>query len=150
MRVPTNELAAISWLKTIPGIPPTKVSTRLPSDNSLIAASGFVTVLTVGGNSDIYVPVRSPVIEVKLWACHETEGSKEPPWWKANQLAEIIREHCLDHTAFGGVITTRTGYYDVCVPSAYLLSEPRKLEDDEARFAVYTMDLQLHWTRRTA
>lgn len=148
-KIPTNELAAISWLRTLPGIPSTKVSTRLPGDNSVIAASGFVTVLTIGGSSDIYVPRRSPVLEVKTWA-GPAAGEKEPPWWQANQLAESIREACLDHDAFGGVITTRSGYDNVCVPSAFLISEPRKLEHDDGRFAIYTMDLQLHWTRRAA
>lgn len=149
-RVPTNELAAISWIKTIPGVPPTKVSTRLPGDNSLIAGSGFVTVMTIGGSSDTYIPRRSPVIEVKTWACNATEGSKEPPWWMANHLAETIREACWDHNRFGGVITTRSGYDNVCVPSAYLLSEPRKLESDDGRFAIYVFEIQLHWTRSAA
>ena len=67
-KIPTNELAAITWLRTVPGVPSTKVSTRLPDDNSLIAPSGFVTVLTVGGDSDIYVPRRSPVLVVKSLA----------------------------------------------------------------------------------
>jgi hypothetical protein len=146
-KIPTNELAAISWLRTVPGVPETKVSTRLPGDNSLIAPSGFVTVLALTGSSSIYLPVRSPVLEVKTWAFRD-EGQKEPPWWMANQLAECIREACLDHNSFGGVIETRSGYDNVCVPSAYLVSEPRKLESDDGRFAAYVFELQMHWTRR--
>lgn len=148
-KIPTNELAAITWLRTVPGVPSTKVSTRLPDDNSLIAPSGFVTVLTVGGDSDIYVPRRSPVIEVKTWA-YKGPGQKEAPWWLANQIAESIREACLDHKSFGGILTTRSGYDNVCVPSAYLLNEPRKMESDDGEFAIYVFDLQLHWTWRPA
>lgn len=146
-KIPTNELAAISWLRTVPGVPSTKVSTRLPGDNSLIAPQGFVTVLTLSGNSSIYLPVRSPVIEVKCWAW-AGEGQKEPPWQVANQLAESIREACLDHQSFRGVIETSSGYDNVSVPSAYLVSEPRKLEADDGRFAAYVLELQMHWTRR--
>lgn len=147
--LPTNELAAISWLRSLDGIPMDRVSTQLPGDTSKIADSGFVTVRTVGGSSDIYVPRRSPVIEVQTWACHEDGDRRNPPWWKANQLAEVIREHCLDHNAFGGVVHTRNGYDNVCVQSAYLLTEPMKVpEGEDGRFACYTMDLQLHWTRR--
>lgn len=144
---PTNELAAITWLRTLPGVPSTKVSTRLPEDNSLISASGFVTVMTLGGSSDIYNPHRAPVLEIKTWA-HRGPGQKEAPWWQANQIAEAIYEACLDHRSFGGVLATRSGYDNVCVPSAYLLSEPRKLESDDGEFAVYVFELQLHWTRR--
>lgn len=149
MKLPTNELAAISWIRTIPGVPEQRVSTKLPGDNELIAASGFVTVpMVVGGSSDIYVPRRSPIVEVRTWACHLNGDRQDPPWWKANVLMETIREHCWDHQAFGGVISTRSGYYDVCVQSAYFITEPRKLESDDARFACYTADVQLHWTRR--
>lgn len=149
-KIPTNELAAITWLRTLPGVPSTKVSTRLPADNSSIAPSGFVTVLTVGGTSSIYLPVRSPVLEVKTWAWRGP-GQKEAPWWIANQLAEAIREACLDHHSdnFRGVLTTKSGYDDICVPSAYLVTEPRKLESDDGEFAIYVFEIELHWTRRT-
>lgn len=147
-KLPTNELAALSWIRSIPGVPSERVSTKLPGDNSLIAPSGFVTVLTVGGSSNVYVPRRSPVIQVQTWACHLNGDRRDPPWAKANQLAEVIREQCWDHTSFGGTIPTKNGYFDICVPSAYVVSEPMKLEDDEGRFACYTMDVQMHWTRR--
>lgn len=145
--IPTNELAAISWLKTVPGIPANKVSSRLPGNFDDIGPDGFVTVLTLTGSSDIYVPRRSPVIEVKTWA-YTQSGKKEPQWWIANQLAECVREACLDHLSFGGEIVTRSGYDNICVPSAYFVSEPRKLESDDGRFAAYVFELQMHWTRR--
>lgn len=146
-KIPTNELAAISWLRTVPGVPENKVSSRLPGNYDDIGNEGFVTVLTLTGSSDMYVPRRSPVIEVKTWA-YTQPGQKEPQWWIANQLAESIRERCLDHNSFGGVIETRSGYDNICVPSAYMVSEPRKMESDDGRFAAYVFELQLYWTRR--
>lgn len=145
--LPTNDLAAISWLKTVPGVPTNKVATRLPGNLNDIGPDGFVTVTTFSGNSDIYVPRRSPVIEIKTWARTQS-GQKEPQWWVANQIAESIRERCWDHNSFGGVIETRSGYDNVCVPSAYLISEPRKTESDDGRFAIYVFEMQFHWTRR--
>lgn len=145
--IPTNDLVAISWLRTVPGVPETKVSTRLPAKESLILPEGFVTVSVLTGSSNIYLPVRSPVIEIRTWA-GPGEGGKEPQWWRANQLAECIREACLDHLSFGGVIETRSGYDDVCVPSAYLMSEPRKVISDDGRFAAFVFEVQMHWTRR--
>lgn len=146
---PTNELAAMAWIRSIPGIDPQKVSTKLPGNNSLIVP-GFVTVMTIGGSPDIYVPRREPIIEVKTWACHPDGDRQDPPWARANDLAEIIWERCLDHRSFGGVLFTKNGYDNVCVPSAYPLTEPMKVPDDAPRFACYTMDLQLHWTRRAS
>lgn len=145
--IPTNDLAAISWIKSVPGIPANKVSSRLPGNIDDIGPDGFVTIRTLSGSSNIYLPVRSPSIEVRTWAVTQP-GQKEPKWWLANQLAECIREACLDHNAFGGEITTRNGYDNICVPSAYLISEPRKVESDDARFAIFVFDLQMHWTRR--
>jgi hypothetical protein len=145
-KCPTNELAAMTWLRTIPSLPTGKVSTRLPGNEAEIGNEGFITVLTVGGNSDIYVPRRSPVIEVKCWA-GPVDGDKEPPWDIANGLAEEIREACLTHHEFGGILTTNSRYDNVCVPSAYFLSEPRKMEADSGRFGIYVFELQLHWTR---
>jgi hypothetical protein len=150
MKLPTNDLAAMAWLRTIPGLPSQKISTKLPGKISVIAEEGFITVRTVGGSSDVHLPRRSPVIEVQAWACHPESDDREPPWAKANNLVEIIREFCEDvgFTNFGGVIPTKSGYYDICVPSAITQGEPTKIEDDEARFACYRQDILINWTRR--
>lgn len=152
MKPPTNELVTLVWLRTVPGLPSQKVSTKLPPSINTISEEGFVTVRTVGGSSNIDVPLRQPVMEVKFWACHPEGDDREPPWAKANDLAEALKDFCEDvgFTNFGGVLTTKSGYDNACVPSAYTLSEPLKILDDDARFACYSMDVQVNWTRRRA
>lgn len=49
----TPELVAEAWLKAVVG---DRVSTSLPKDNTSWAASGFVTLTTVGGTPNAYVP----------------------------------------------------------------------------------------------
>lgn len=149
-KIPTNTLATMAWLRTFPEFGYDMISDTLTGDNELIAASGFLTVRVAGGSSDIYVPRRSPVMEIKSWACHANGDRQYPPWDEANELMEIIRERCLDHRSFRGVIDTEPGYDKVCVPSAYLLTEPMEQDSDDGRFACYSVDLQIHWTRRIA
>lgn len=146
--LPTNELVAISWLRTIPGIPSDKVSTNLPSgDNeTALVSGGFVTVLTIGGSVDPHLPRRDPVLQVDCWAL-EPDARRKPPFRRANQLAEIIQEACYEPSNFG-FVETKTGYDNVGVQSAYLITVPRKVDPvDPARYARYTFDIQLHWVR---
>ena len=54
--IPNTELVAVSWIKGIPGIPVSSVSTTLPSDNTTWSASGFIQVpFVVGGSPDIFL-----------------------------------------------------------------------------------------------
>lgn len=148
-RIPTSELAAMAWIRTIDGFNYDMVSDKLTGDNALIAASGFVTVLVIGGSSDIYVPRRSPVIEVRTWACNLDGDRQDPPFAEAGSLIETIRERCLNHGKFrNSAIETEPGYEQVCVPSVYFLTDPTKHEDDDARFASWSAEVQFHWTRR--
>lgn len=141
---PTSELVAVSWLRGVTGLSSSMVATELPADNSTWSASGFVQVMGVGGSPNIYVPVAQPVIQVDCWAVNP--NSAKPPWGKANQLAELIRMGCLDHANVGRTLTDfPAAYNDARVLTAYPISEPRRIRDDSADFAHYTMDLQFMW-----
>jgi hypothetical protein len=141
---PTSELVAVAWLKGVTGIPSTAVATDLPADNSTWSASGFVQVMSVGGSPNIYVPVAQPVIQVDLWAVNP--NSSKPPWGKANQLAESIRMGTLDHANVGRLLTGfPAAYNNARCLTVYPISEPRRIRDDSADFAHYTMDLQFMW-----
>lgn len=140
---PTNEVVAVAWIKTLDGIPVNGVATQLPQDNTTWEASGFVTVQTVGGQPDVYNPLRQPVLQILCWA--NKNNSQKPPWGKANKLAEDIVAACYGHPEKYGAVTTPPPFEDVRVLSCYLLSEPRRVLADEARFAVYEFELQMHW-----
>jgi hypothetical protein len=147
-KAPTNELATMSWLRTLPGISHEMVGTKR-LDPELMPSEGFLTVRTVGGSSNIYIPQRSPVMQITAFAFDINGDRRDPPWAAAVNLLEEIREYCMyEQFNFKGVIPTENGYDDVCVQSANPLTEPAKVPGDDARMAEYTMDVQINWTRR--
>jgi hypothetical protein len=137
-----TELVATAWLGGVTGLSTAMVATQLPKDNSSWAASGFVTVRTVGGSPGLYVPLRAPVVGVDCWAVSPNSG--KPPWFQANALAELIDAGCRA-TNGGRTLTLPTGYSQARVLSAYLVSEPRRSYADEGDYARYVLDLALHW-----
>lgn len=137
-----TELVAIAWLGTVTGLTSGMVAATLPTDNTSWAASGFVTVRTVGGTPGLYVPLRSPVVNVDFWA---VKPGSRPPWYQANALAELVDAGARASNAQRAV-TLPTGYPTARVLSAYLLAEPRRAYGDQGDYARYTADLALHWT----
>lgn len=137
-----TELVAISWLGGVNGLTPSMVAATLPADNTTWAASGFVTVRTVGGAPGVHVPLRSPVVTVDCWAVKP--GSSKPPWFQANYLAELIDAGCRASDAQRPV-TLPTGYPLARVLSTYLVSEPRRAYGDQGDYAHYVMDMALNW-----
>ena len=144
--LPHTELVAVAWLKGITDVPSAAVGTTLPKD-ATTWLDGYVQVSVVGGSKHRYVPQGQPVMQLDCWAANR--GGAKPPWGKANQLAETIAQHC-----YGGVnsaapvqrtVALPAGYQGARVQSAYVLSDPRRVLSDEARYACYSLDLQLFW-----
>ncbi len=142
--VPTNELVAIHWAKTLAGLPTEQIGTTLPADNSTWAASGFVQVQTAGGQPGMYLPVNSPVMQWTVWAVNLNSG--KPPWGRANNLAEVLKAATYGPDNYG-VISTPAAFEDARVMEAHPVTEPRRVVADDARFAGYTLDMQLFWVR---
>jgi hypothetical protein len=146
--LPHDELVAVAWLKGIPGVPATGVGTTLPGDNSTWAASGYLQVSVVGGSPDRDVPMHRPLIQVDSWAVN-VNGAK-PPWGKANQLAEVVvaagygRQD--DAAPAQRIVTLPANYQQARVHAAYVVMAPRRILEDDARFARYQMDLQMAWS----
>jgi hypothetical protein len=143
----TPELVTTAWLKTVVG---DRVATTLPkpgSDGSPSwADGGFVTHVVAGGSSNIYVPLRTPVMGVSCWAVNL--DSQKPPWGQAANLAEAIVAACLDHD---NVPRTRLalpgGFPDVQIKSAYTVGDPRRITDDASSYARYDIPgLVIAWT----
>lgn len=141
---PTSELVAVAWIKTIAGINPSNVATTLPQSTTSWSTDGFVQVSTVGGTPGLYLPVAAPAVSVDCWAVNPSSG--RPPWGKANQLAESIRAAVYDPEHVQQLVTGFPGdYNDARVLGAWLLTEPRRMRDDDASYARYTFDLSLNW-----
>lgn len=139
---PTTELVAVAWLGGVTGLAPGMVATQLPRDNTSWAASGFVTVRTVGGAPSMYTPLRSPVIAVDGWACNPT--SNKPPWFQANGLMELIDQGCRASNA-GRWLTLPGLYMQARVTTAYWVTEPQRVYSDQGGYARYTANLALNW-----
>ncbi|GAA4082710.1 hypothetical protein [Actinomadura miaoliensis] len=144
MKAPTNEVVAVAWIKTLPGIPANRVGTTLP-DSAAWADTGFVQIGLVSGQPDIYVPQRQPVLQIDCWAVNP--DSQKPPWGKANALADIIVAACQPHRqrASFGRITTPPQFADARVQTGHALSEPRRITPEDGRMADYQFELQLYW-----
>lgn len=144
-----NDLVAVAWIATIPGLVADGVATQLPTDETGWAANGFVQVpLSVGGTPHEYVPVRQPVVQVECWATFP--DSDKLPWWKANQLAEQIRYGTYARNGAARAVAITAGgtqYPSAAVRTARMMTEPRRIWSDIGDYAGYTFDLYLSWTQ---
>lgn len=137
-----SELVAQAWLAGVSGLSGQMVASTLPQDTSKWADSGFVTVHVVGGTPGLYLPVRSPVVQVDCWAV--SPSSNKPPWGKAANLAELIDVGCRAQNSERRV-TLPGNFPEARVLAAYLVTEPRRMYGDAADYAHYMFDLALNW-----
>jgi hypothetical protein len=143
----TTDLVAIAWLKGLVG---DIVATTVPR-NDTVAASGFVTVHTSGGSSNMYVPVREPVVLIDCWWA--AAASVKPPHAKATALAAAIVAGCYDHEATPRLLTLPAGYPNARVLSAHVVQDPRRpvipgtgeASADQGSWARIVMGVQFHW-----
>lgn len=141
---PTPELVGVAWLKSAVPYLENNVATAVPSERGAWAAKGFVTVYSLGGDAENYVPWRNSVLSVSCWAV--APNSKQPPWNKAAQLAEQIRLSVLDHATVGRPLTMPHAAYKLAVVrTAQILQQPRRIYADDADLAHYQLDLELQW-----
>lgn len=145
MARPANaELVGVAWLKTVPNVGPTNVATRLPTDTDSWAAAGFTVVgPSIGGGRHLYVPHRTPVLQVDCYAVNP--NSDDPPWDKAADLAEYVVAGTDDWALLNVDLTLRTGYDRARVTSARINGGPRRMLADPANYAWYQIDLGLDW-----
>jgi hypothetical protein len=145
----TTEKVTLAWLATLPGITAAMVDTQLPtpdSNNNLSwAASGFITPYGLGGRADLYTSVAHPVVGLKCWSVDPVTGL--PPWNKANNLAEIIRNGCLN-SGTEQFLTIPYCDQNARVLSAYMLEEPRRAFGDLGDYACFDTTIALHWAPR--
>lgn len=136
----TTDLVAVAWIAGVSGI---SVSTTLPKDTATWSANGFVVVSTVGGGPHPYMPVRNPVVQIDCWAVNPNTAS--PPWGKANNLAEEIQNAFYQVGNIPRTLTLNAGFPTARVLSAWTITEPRRVYEDDASYARYTMSAQFTW-----
>ena len=139
---PNTEIVATKWLAGISGLSSSMVATQLPRDTSTWSSTGFVTIAVVGGAPSMYTPLRSPVLSIDCWAINP--GSNKPPWYQANQLAEIIDQGCRASNAQRW-LTLGGNYMQARVTTAYWVTEPRRIYADGGAAARYSGNLAFNW-----
>lgn len=148
----TDELVAVAWIGTIPGLSPGMVGEQLPEDvnsNGTVAAwvsTGFVAVSVVGGTPSDLLPVNQAVMQVDCWAT--MPGSNKPPWFKAAAISRAILRATWDRYRISRPLTITVNgiaYPSAVVQSAYMATSFRRVYDDAGDYARYSGDLALTW-----
>lgn len=154
---PNSDLVMEKWLGGINGLVPAMVASTLPRDvttwTTIGPAKAFVVFTVVGGDPDLNLPIRRPVVQIDCWATRI--GSTHPPWGTANQVAELIRDHVEARPVVykrALTFTDKGDYRGARVQEAILRTEPRRgftpgptATGDEGGYARYMFDLELHW-----
>ncbi len=159
LKNPTNPLVARAWLALVPGITADMTGTTLPriGGNSLPAwaATGFLTVQTIGGSPSLDTLQAQPVVSVKCWAVNAKQPGTDTavavankvPWSRSEELAETVRHASYPMQRQGAqrlVTIPVAGYSQACVLSAYMVSEIRPIQDATG-YACHQFDLQINW-----
>lgn len=147
----SDEIVAVAWIATVPGLSAAMVDTVLPSDvdaqgNPTWTSTGFVTVSVAGGNPDAMLPVNNPVMQVDCWAVKP--GSGKPPWMMARAIGAAIQRAAWSRTNIPRPLVpvlNGVSYPQVVVRSASVVTAFRRLYEDAADYAHYAADLQLSW-----
>lgn len=142
---PNSELVGVAWVKSLAGIDPGQVAMTLPEVAATWESLGFVELTLVGGSPGRENALREPVFQVDAWANNGT--SSKAPWGKAFTLAEAVLAGTYGEVARRTLVIPGN-FTQARVLSAYALSEPRRIEDNNASYAHVQFDLQLVWTGR--
>lgn len=134
------EAVAVAWAKYATG---GDAGPRLPSDNTTWAANGFVVAQVVGGSSNRNYRFHQPVVTYTAYSCNP--GSSTPPWWKASNLCEAMRDETYAH--LGRFLELPYRDENVRVLQSWFVTEPRRVYADLGDYAAYTVNVQLNWTR---
>lgn len=149
---PTDEMVAVAWIGTVPGLSPAMVDEVLPPDvgaDGTVAPwvnTGFVTVTLVGGNPDDALPIQKPVVQVDVWTTKP--GSNKPPWQKAYAIATAIVRATWDRTNIArplAIAENGVAYPAAAVKTAYVTAAWRRMYDDASDYAHLQGDLALEW-----
>lgn len=140
---PNADIVLVSWLKTVPGVDPSKVATTLPANPAVWADAGFITVSGVGGTPDVYAPVRRPVMTISAWRV--SLNSEKTPWNLAMALAEHVFRAFYDPDLFPAELTWLT-HRPAVLHTGFPVIEPRKVPGSTAGYAQVSFDVQIAWT----
>lgn len=145
---PFTDLVARGWLRL--ALPFVDVGDRLPKPSPALRAVGFIRTVTVGGNVDVDVPLRRPIVTAECWVAPAVEGQGQDyePWNAAGGLAQWVIDATYRRELMGVEVdlTDFGAYRPARVHTVIANPEPRRVEGDPGHFARYDVDLQINWT----
>lgn len=149
-KLPTGELVAVAYAKAALS----RASLTAPVSTTLAAVTAWSTtgalqVTGVVGGVARDTDLRDMVVSFDSWAARP--GSDKPPWGQANELVEVIRSSAFwDWTEDLELDLEPAGVYSpVRVQGAVPVSpEPRRIPDQDASRAHYSLDFRIFWTVR--
>jgi hypothetical protein len=141
---PNSELVAVTYIRSLSVMPSATsgVGTTLPEATSSWT-DGFIVAQVVGGSSDRDVPVKSPLIQLDIYV--PSINTSKPQWGKAATIAADIVEKLYAHDSTTNALQLGATFKDARVSTAYAVSEPRRITNDPAGHARYTVDVVLNW-----
>lgn len=147
-KLPTAELVAVAYGKAVlTGAGKTApVSTTLAGATTW-QATGALQVTGIMGGVARDNDLRDMVVSFDSWATRP--GSDKPPWGQANELLELIRASAFwDWTdALELELEPADVYLPVRIMGAHpVTAEPRRIPDQDASRAHYSMDFRIFWT----
>lgn len=142
MRYANTEKVTAAWLATLPGITSAMVGGTVPSNNGTWAASGFIELSGLGGNADLDFPVDHPIVNLKFWTVDPDSGL--PPWNRAADLGEIVKDGCLSN-GVGVILDLPTSDQNARILSVYMKQTPRRMYGDVGDYACFVAELAVHW-----
>lgn len=146
---PETELVALALFGTFAGLRTDRLATKLPKlDRTDWSDEGFLTINSLAtGRSAIDLPKRAGVVQVDAYASAGQMKGTLAPWAKAARLVGIIRGSLESESfPYGQTVDLPNDYAPARVLSAFMLTEPERVQDDPSAFAHYTFDVEIHWT----
>lgn len=140
---PNAESVGIEWVKTVPGVDPTLVGHSLPKDVSKWGKRGFITVASIGGDTNPNIALRGSILSLGFWLA--LPNSEKTPWGEAQAYAELVFNAFFDPTLFP-LRVERDSYLPASLRTAYPMSEPRKRPGSTAGYAQVQFDARFVWS----
>lgn len=149
-KLPTGELVAVAYGKVVLA----RAAVTAPVSTTLApvtawSGTGALQVTGIVGGVARDNDLRDMVVSFDSWAARP--GSDKPPWGQANELVELVRSSAFwDWTDALPLDLEPAGVYlPVRVMGARPVSpEPRRIPDQDASRAHYSLDFRLFWTVR--
>lgn len=141
---PNSELVIVTFIRSL-SIGPSATSgvgTTLPEDTSSWS-DGFVQIQVVGGSSGLDTRSKHPLVQLDVYV--PSINSSKPQWGKAATIAADIVEKLYALKSTGQELSLGATFKHARVQTAYAVSEPRRITNDPAGHARYTVDVTVNW-----